>query len=448
MSETPAGDDTDVNANAFATLRDKIYIHELPSYGNKIFFSLGFMALTSLVLLVLAGITMAFMGQAWWLGSPWGIYVRSVHLWAVQAFIAILVLHILVGFITSGFRKPRRMVWVFGAAIFCLALITTEFGYGLRGDFDSQYRAVSGADFWNGSYLGHWLNPLNYMQVFSLHVIIIPLSIFLLFLGHYLLERTYGISKPYRADIKYKMVAADHKVLFIRGGALAALILVFAFFFHSPYVAPITIASVAAQDPSLVSATLQQEFDRTSDTATYLDSIDPYTFDTRQVYVVVPYEQYVASTDSLAFSNTAGSTGSPQADPAAMIATLMPLAKSGLYESLVSRENPSSNDTYTLRFLNDMGVLDAKASSLNMDTAQWGMVKDDAGSTFLLPPGSWWFAPLAIVNSIFNLPNNPNGDRIAAEILGFIMLMFILFPYIPYLNRLPELLHLAPFIWK
>jgi hypothetical protein len=427
--------------NAFTTLRDKIYIQKLPSYGNKIFYSLGFMALTSLMMIVAAGIVMAFMGPTWWLTNPLGVFTRSVHLWSVQAFIAILVLHMLVAFVTSGFKAPRRMVWVFGAVIFCLTLITTEFGYGLRGDFDSQYRAVSGADFWNGAYLGRWLNPLNYMQVFALHVVIIPLAIFLLFLAHYLLVHTYGISKPYRADIKYKMVAADHKILFIRGGALAAAILALAFFFHSPYVAPVTIAEVAAEDPALVQSTLQQEYDHTSDTATYLDSIDPYTFDTRQVYVVAPYEQYAATANISAFSASTS-------DSAAMIAALMPIAKSGLYESLLNQENPSIDGTYSLRFLNDMGVLDAKAASLNMDTAQWGMIKDETGSMLALPPGSWWFVPLALSNSAFDLLDNPDGDRDAAEILGALMLIFILFPYIPYLNRLPEALHLAPFIWK
>ncbi len=131
-----------------------------------------------------------------------------------------------------------------------------------------------------------------------------------------------------------------------------------------------------------------------------------------------------------------------------MINTLMPLAKSGLYESLLDEENPSINDTYTLRFLDDMGVLDAKATTLNMDTAQWGMAKDETGSTMKLPPGSWWFAPIGVLNSTFNLLSNPYGDRDAAEGLGFVMLVFILFPYIPYVNRLPELLHLAPFIWR
>ncbi len=424
--------------NAFKTLRDKVYFHRLPSYGNRIFYSLGFMALTCLLLLTITGITMGFMGQTWWLFSPWGIFVRSVHLWTVQAFIFILILHFLVGFSTSGFRAPRRMVWVFGAIIFCLVLIQTEFGYGLRGDFASQFRAVSGADFWNGAYLGYWLNPLNYTQTFIIHTAIIPLTIFFLFLAHYLLEHTYGIARPYRKDISYKMVPADHRVLFIRGGALVTLILVLAFFFHSPYVPAVRISDVANSDPSLVATTLQQEFDHTSGTATYLDSIDPYTFDTRKVYVTVPYERYIAT----AGTSTVAST----TDVTAMINTLMPLAQSGLYESILDQENPSANYTYSLRFLDDLGIPEAKASTLNMDTEQWGMVKDETGSTWKLPLGSWWLFPLAAVNSMFNLPNNPYGDRDAAFILGFFMLLFILFPYIPYLNRLPELFPIAPLI--
>ena len=122
------------------------------------------------------------------------------------------------------------------------------------------------------------------------------------------------------------------------------------------------------------------------------------------------------------------------------------MAKNGLYESLLDQENPSINYTYSLRFLKETGVLHAQASALNMDTAQWGMVKDETGSVWKLPPGSWWLAPLGLVNTAFNLLNNSYGDRDAALILGFILLVFILFPYIPYLNRLPELFPIAPLI--
>jgi hypothetical protein len=86
----------------FKTLADKVYLHELPSYGNKIFYGLGFLALTSLALLVVTGSITAFMGQSWWLFKPFGVFTRSVHLWSVQAFILALTLHCLVGFITSG----------------------------------------------------------------------------------------------------------------------------------------------------------------------------------------------------------------------------------------------------------------------------------------------------------------------------------------------------------
>jgi hypothetical protein len=421
------------NANAFETLADKVYIHELPSYGNKIFYGLGFLALTSLALLILTGSVTAFMGQTWWLSSSLGVFSRSVHLWSVQAFIFVLTLHFLVGFLTSGFRSPRRMVWVFGSFIFCLALIQTEFGYGLRGDFSSQWRAVSGADFWNGANLGWWVHPLSALQVFPLHVAIIPIAILILFIAHYILVHAYGISKPYRSDVAYKMVPANHTIMYVRGLLLVAAIALMAYFFPSPYVPAIQISDVAVQDPALIIKTLQQEFDHTSGTATYLDSIDPYKFDTRKIFVIAPYEKLVGAAIVKA-----------AADPSVMINALVPAAKSGAYESLLSNED----SVHALRFLSDLDVLSKKALALNMATAQWGMAREETGSLLKLPPGPWWFAPIGVINSSFNLLDNKHGDRIAAQLLGLLMLIFITFPYIPFINRLPEFLPFARFIWR
>jgi hypothetical protein len=422
-------------SNAFTTLADTVYIHQLPSYGNKIFYGLGFLALMSLVLLVVTGSATAFMGQSWWLFSPWGIFTRSVHLWSVQAFILALTLHFLVGFLTSGFRPPRRMVWVLGATIFCLALVQTEFGYGLRGDFSSQWRAVSGADFWNGAYLGWWLHPLSTLQVFPLHVAIIPIAILLLFIAHYILVHAYGISKPYRSDVAYKMVPANHTIMYVRGIVMVAAIAVMAYFFPSPYVPAIRIADVAAQEPALIVKTLQQEYDHTSGTATYLDSIDPYKFDTRTVFVTAPYEKLVGGATPAAPTT---------ADPSVMISALLPAVKSGAYEAILS----SGGSVHALRFLSDLDVLSKKALAINMATSQWGMAREETGSMLKLPPGPWWFAPIGMLNSTFKLLDNKHGDRIAAQILGALMLIFIAFPYIPLLNRLPELLPFASLIWR
>lgn len=473
-AEYPDPPEVDPKKNALLTLLDTVYFHRLPSYGNTIFYGLGFLALTSFLMLVATGAWLGFMGQEWWLHTALGVYVRSVHLWTVQAFIFILVLHLLVGFSTSGFRPPRRMVWVFGALIFCLALLQTEFGYGLRGDFASQFRAVSGADFWNGSYLGYWLNPLSYTQTFIIHVAIIPILILVLFFAHYLLERTYGIAKPFRTSTPYRMVDADHAVMYRRGALLVATILTLAFFFHSPYVPAVTIADVVAIDPGLVTGTLMQEFDRTSDTATYIDSIDPYAFDTRNVFFVTPYELHRAdmgttTPDAYALFQSE-SPATQQADIAAayafatttdpaayatstnpvimMLSTLVPMVRSGSYEAILNSEHPAINYTYVLRFMVDMGVPEEKASTLNMNTLQWGMVKDETGSIWKLPPGSWWLMPLALINAAFNLPNIATGDRDAAMLLGALMFIFVLFPYIPYLNRLPEVLPIGDWIQR
>ncbi|MDE2019276.1 MAG: cytochrome b N-terminal domain-containing protein [Patescibacteria group bacterium] len=458
-------------AGWLARARDRIFILKVPSYGNSIFYSLGFLALTCLAVLTASGLVMVFFGSAWWLANPWGIFLRSIHLWAAQAFILIILLHALVVFLTSGFKPPRRLTWVLGAVVAVLAVTEAEFGYGLRGDFSSQYRSLQAADFWNGSYLGKWVNVLNNAQMFGVHVVIIPFVIFALLGLHYLRVKTLGIAKPYRNDIHAPMVAADHKKLFLRGSVLFALIIVLAYVFPSPLILPTRIAEVADENPALMAQTLAQEFARTSHTATYSDSIDPYAYDTRAVYVMKPYEQYVAANngagnDLLAaienepedaavrdaaaaedyFANGGAITAAPDSGnpliPA--ISSLVSMAKSGIYESAVDAENPGIRPTYSLRFLADTGVLDDEAQQLRITTDQWGMMREEKGS---VPPGAWWLAPLGVLDHTI-LANDPNGDRDGAEILGLFALLFVLFPYLPYLNRLPEKLHLAEIIWR
>src|ERR1035437_8271072 len=86
-------------------------IKDVPSYGNKIFYSLGFLSMISFVLLIASGVIMTFFRPTWWLTSGVGQYMRSIHLWCTQAFVLFIILHILVVFFTSGFKKPRRLTW-------------------------------------------------------------------------------------------------------------------------------------------------------------------------------------------------------------------------------------------------------------------------------------------------------------------------------------------------
>lgn len=446
-------------------------IQKVPSYGNKFFYSLGFLSMIAFFTLVITGILMSLGGPTWWLTNGLGAYTRSVHMWATQAFVLFIVLHLLIVFLTSGFKKPRRLTWMIGVVMMFVVLAETEFGYILRGDFSSQWRSLQGADFYNGGGLGNLINPLNYGQIYGIHIMIIPVVIVSLLFVHYLLVRVLGIAKPYRKEIKVKTVPADHRILFIRGGVLVGLVLVLAFLLPSPFLKAETIKSIAARDPYLIGKTLAAEFNGSSDTAGYMDTINPYRYDVRTTYIDSPYRQFIKTqpnaTDQIAiFNNQPVATQAQQLKEAtdyygqdkasgeapvspvvSVIASLTTMAQAGLYElSLVSSsdiQGNSSTTTYVTRFLADTGVLGDQAAALNMTTEQYGMVREEAGQA----PGAWWLLPIGLLNHTV-LANDSNGDRDAAIIFGSLLLTMLAFPFIPYVNQIPDKIKLYKVIWR
>jgi hypothetical protein len=449
-----------------------LMISEVPSYANKFFYSLGFLSMISFVILIITGVVMSFFGTDWWLTDTIGKYFRSVHMWATQAFVVFIILHLMVVFVTSAFKKPRRLTWVLGATMLAFVMLEAEFGYVLRGDFSSQWRSLQGADFYNGSGLGYWINALNYKQIYGIHIMIIPFMIIALLFLHYLLVRVLGIAKPYRKDIERPTVAANHSVLFTRGGGAVVLILVLALLFPSPFIKPTTISEVAIKDPSLMATTLVKEFDVSSATATYQDNIAPYTFSSKAVFIAEPYDQLIKSNASIQdqlmvfeaetstlqteqlksatdfFGKWDGEQSAPNNNPAAsVVESLVDMAKSGLYESSLAANNlvakPGDNSTYVLRFLADSGVLEEKASNLKMTTDQYGMLHEESTRA----PGAWWLAPIGLLNHTV-LKGDVNGDRDSAIIFGTFFLVLIAYPYIPGLNQIPDKLKVYKLIWR
>ncbi len=460
-----------IKNNDITYVLKNIWLETIPSYANKIFYSLGFLSMICFFMLLISGIILAFFGPDWWLRTPTGVFIRSIHLWSAQAFIVFIILHILIVFLTGGYRPPRQFVWVLGSLMFFLALVEAEFGYVLRDDFSSQWRSLQGADLYNGSGLGRFINNLNYAQIYGIHIILIPILILGILFFHYALVKLRGIAKPYKEDFQYRMVKANHTILFARGLILVCVIIFLAIIFPSPLIEPVTISQVAIDDPSLMAKTLINEIDHNSDTATYLDNIDPYNFDTKQVYIEKPYIQYLAiqqnTLNMLNYFNSENTqlqsknlkTASDYFDKDGkldilpnfknpvipLISSLIRMAQSGLYESsLRSQTNSGYNPTYTLRFLSDTGVLEDQADKLKITTEQYGMLHEEKG---VLPPGAWWLAPLGFMDNTI-LQNDDNQDRDGAEVLGTLILLFIAFPYIPFLNQLPDKIGLYKFIWK
>ncbi len=443
-------------------------IQEVPAYANKFFYSLGFLSMICFLILIATGVVMAAYGPDWWLTVGAGRYFRSVHLWATQAFVLFMILHLVIVFFTSGFKKPRQLTWVIGALMFVFVLLEAEFGYVLRGDFSGQWRSLQGADLYNGTGMGAWLNNLNYREIYGIHVVAIPAIILGLLFLHYLRIRFLGIAKPHKADVHVPTVKANHTVLFARGGVLIIVILVLAVIFPSPFLKPNTIKEIAGSDPKLTAQTFVKEFDHSSDTATYLDNIDPYKYDSRVIYVEQPYNQLsvLQRTPNLMqkynaepaakqasqlkqatdyFDKTYPGKTDPKNPLEQVISSLVNLAAAGFYQSALNTVSPSGDQTtYSLRFLADTGVLNDRAQALGITTDQYGMLREEKGH---LPPGAWWLAPIGLLNHTV-LAHDDNGDRDGAIILGLFLLLLTAFPYIPGLNRLPEWLKVYKLIWR
>ena len=353
-----------------------------------------------------------------------------------------------------------------------VVLAETEFGYILRGDFSSQWRGLQGADFYNGTGLGTWVNPLNYGQVYGIHIATVPLVLLGLLGLHYLLVRVLGIAKPYRSDIVAPTVKANHGLLFIRAGVLLVLLLALGVVLPSPYLSPVTIQTVASQDATAFAKTIVAEWDGSSDTAGYLDNIDPYTFDSAAVFVEAPYAQLVAAvpatTDAMKVFKALSDDDQkaalkalsdyyaqdnpdlaavPKGPATDVITSLTAMAAAGLYEPALLNANLGTTDanvaTYGLRFLADTGVLEDQATKLNITTEQYGMIREENGNT----PGAWWLSPIGLLNHTV-LAGDDNGDRDGAIIFGSLLLTMLAFPFIPYVNRLPDVLKGYTLIWR
>jgi ubiquinol-cytochrome c reductase cytochrome b subunit len=443
-------------------------IQSVPKFGNKFFYSLGFLSMISFVMLFLTGVLLAINGANWWLTDGLGKYIRSVHLWSTQAFVLFVVLHLVIVFCTSGFKKPRQLTWLLGILMFFFVLAETEFGYVLRGDFSSQWRSLQGADFYNGSGLGHVIDTLNYKQIYGIHIALVPFMILGLLLFHYLLIRVLGIGNPPHKNAKpAPVVRANHTLLFVRGGVLIGLIFLLGAIFPSPFLKPTTIKEIAETDSELMSKTLVAEFAVSSDTAGYKDNIDPYTYDVRKVYIDGPYEQLLTlhpdminqlkafdaqneqiQADQLKTltdfyeSEDANKGEAPKNTASLVVDSLVTMAASGLYEPALAGTNDivsaGNQTTYITRFLADTGVLEDRAKELKMTTEQYGMLREESKQN---PIGAWWLAPIGVLNHTV-LNGDENGDRDAAIIFGLFLLLMLAFPFIPWVNEIPEKLRL------
>lgn len=167
-----------------------------PYYVGSWVYVFGVVTIAALVWVVLSGLVLAFEGPHWWHISPEGRFVNSLHFWSVQLFFVFMVLHLWGQYWAASWRDGRAPTWMIGVVIFLVSIVTAFTGYLAQQNFDAQWIAVNGKDAINGLGTGVFFNPLNFGQMYGIHVMLLPILVTILVVLHIVQVRMRGVVKP------------------------------------------------------------------------------------------------------------------------------------------------------------------------------------------------------------------------------------------------------------
>jgi quinol-cytochrome oxidoreductase complex cytochrome b subunit len=197
---------------------EKLLPDSQPSYMASWIYLFGVLSLVSLMLIIGSGLILGLKGPGWWHFTGVGHFFNSIHLWSVELFFFFMVIHLWGKYWMAAWRGGRARVWMTGAVTFVVAIPCALTGYVSQQNFDAQWISTQAKDGMNAVGVGAFFNVTNFGQMYSYHVLLLPLAVVALVVAHILLVRKHGIVPPFeRADLGKLPVAAteadEHPVL-------------------------------------------------------------------------------------------------------------------------------------------------------------------------------------------------------------------------------------------
>jgi Cytochrome b(N-terminal)/b6/petB len=270
-----------------------------PAYVASWVYVFGVASLAALGVAIVSGFAIALGGPDWWHYNPVGHFFNSLHLWSVELFMALIVIHLWGKFWMAAWRGRRTLTWITGVVAFLASVVECFTGYLSQQNFDSQWIATNGKDAFNAVGVGAFFNLMNFGQMLLWHVVLIPIVLIALVGAHVLLVRVRGVSHPLEAAMPRLQLknprtwlgtaverraarAADRapwrgptrRYDIIKEGTIASVVILALTFglaglLSSPDVPPVTIQSWAQVAPADFLGTAASELNGTSHTATY-----------------------------------------------------------------------------------------------------------------------------------------------------------------------------------
>jgi hypothetical protein len=180
-----------------------------PTYVASWIYVFGVASIAALIVIVASGSILALKGPAWWHYTGVGHFFNSIHLWGVELFFFVMVVHLWGKFWMAAWRGGRARVWITGAITFLVAVPTALTGYVSQQNFDAQWIATQAKDGLNAVGVGAFFNVTNFGQMYSWHVLLLPIAVVLLVGAHVLLVRRHGVVPPFEIDSRKAALASS-----------------------------------------------------------------------------------------------------------------------------------------------------------------------------------------------------------------------------------------------
>jgi Cytochrome b(N-terminal)/b6/petB len=263
-----------------------------PAYVASWVYVFGVASIAALGVAIVSGLGLALGGPDWWHYNPLGHFFNSLHVWSVELFMALLVIHLWAKFWMAAWRGRRSLTWITGVVAFVLSVVECFTGYLSQQNFDSQWISTSGKDAFNSVGVGAFFNVMNFGQMLMWHIVLLPIVLITIVGAHVLLVRFRGVSHPIDAHatpaqgsrrLRRRAIAAadaapwrgpNRRYDLLKEGTIASVVVLaltfgLAALLSSPDVPPVTIATWARIAPADFLATASTELNGTSETATY-----------------------------------------------------------------------------------------------------------------------------------------------------------------------------------
>jgi hypothetical protein len=491
---------------------NKLLPDRQPAYVASWVYVFGVASLAALGIVIVSGFAIALGGPDWWHYNAVGHFFNSLHLWSVELFMALLVIHLWGKFWMAAWRGRRTMTWITGVVAFLASVVECFTGYLSQQNFDSQWIATNGKDAFNEVGVGAFFNLMNFGQMLMWHIVLLPIILIAIIGAHVLLVRVRGVSHPLpvtrprglaarRAAAKADRAAwrgPTRRYDILKEGTIATVVILvltigLASLLSSPDVPPVTVRSWTQVAPADFLATAASELNGTSLTATYGP---PYNtngtpqsewfapanipgvrqpIDPAQTFVLGPLAK-TAPTDpqlaaALAIYNAASPTQQNKwatnylnAMPKVKFVNGTPVLPAGNYgpvpamlatELTLARSGgidaalSGAQPFYGTDFTKPLLYLEDGAYYADQATAEH-LTGDQWGvmNETGSYPGQPW---LWLYQMWYHMPgwkNSANIDLIAIYMTGAATLLLLLIPFIPGLRDIPRWIPLHRLIWR